>query len=141
MTITVALTTVTGTYKITVTGTAGGTTKTASITLKVTKAIPNFAVSASPTSFTVARGGIGTVTISTSISGGFNSAIALSASGEGYLQTLTFSPTSIAAPGAGTSTMTVTVGAKAVLGNHKITVKGTAGTMSRTTTVTLVVVD
>jgi subtilase family serine protease len=141
MTMTVSLTTVTGTYKITVTGTAGSTTKTASVTLKVTKAIPNFAVSASPTSFTVSRGGTGTATITTTISGGFNSAIALSASGEGYLQTLTFNPTSLAAPGAGTSTMTVIVGAKAALGNHKITVKGTAGTLSRTTTVTLVVVD
>ena len=141
MAITVALTTVTGTYKITVTGTAGGTTKTASVTLKVTKAVPNFALSASPTSFTVSRGGTGTVTITTTISGGFDSAIALSASGEGYLQTLTLNPTSVAAPGAGTSAMTVIVGAKAVLGDHKITVKGTAGTVSRTTTVTLVVVD
>jgi hypothetical protein len=61
--------------------------------------------------------------------------------GEGSAQTLTFSPSTIPAPGSGSSTMSVTVGAKATVGNHKITVRGMAGSVLHTTTVTLVVVD
>src|ERR1700716_1496191 len=42
---------------------------------------PNFAVSASPTTVSVAQGGTKTTTVSTTVSGGFNSAVSLSASG------------------------------------------------------------
>jgi len=141
MTITVAPTTVTGTYSIAVMGTSGSTTETTTVTLKVTKATPSFAISASPTSVTVSRGGTGTATITTTISGGFNSAITLSDSGAGNAQTVTFTPSSIPAPGSGTSTMTVIVGLTASLGNHKIAIKGTAGGVSHSTLVTLVVTN
>jgi subtilase family serine protease len=141
MTISVSSTTATGTYPITVTGTSGSVTETTSVTLKVTKGKAAFAISASPASITVSRGGTGNSTITTSISGGFNSAIALSNLGGGNAQTVTLSPNSIAAPGAGTSTMTVVVGAKATLGTHKITVKGTAGSMSHSVIVSVVVTN
>jgi subtilase family serine protease len=141
MTITVASTTVTGTYSITVKGISGSTTETASVSLKVTAATRNFTVSASPTTITVARSGTGAATITTAVSGGFNAAITFSATGQGSAQTVTFSPSSIAAPGSGTSTMTVTVGKNAALGNHTITVRGTGGSLVRTTTVLLVVTN
>ncbi|MGB8541925.1 MAG: protease pro-enzyme activation domain-containing protein [Candidatus Acidiferrales bacterium] len=141
MTISVSSTTATGTYPITVMGSSGGTTEMTIITLKVTKGEAAFAISASPTSITVSRGGTGNATITTTTSGGFNSAIALTTSGGGNAQTVTLSPNSIAAPGAGTSTLTVVVGAKATLGTHKITVKGTSGSMSHSTTVSVVVTD
>jgi len=139
MTMSVSSTTTVGTYKITVTGTAGGTTKTASVTLKVTKAIPNFAISASPTSITVSKGGTGTFTITSTVSDGFDSAITLSSSGNSGVQTVSLNPSSV--QGAGTSTMTVVEGAKAPLGVHKITVKGTAGSLSHSTIVTVNVTD
>ncbi|MGD0545493.1 MAG: S53 family serine peptidase [Candidatus Acidiferrales bacterium] len=141
MTMSVSSTTTVGTYKITVTGSSGGTTETTTVTLKVTKAVPSFAISASPTSITVSKGATGNATITTTVSNGFNAAIALTAVGEGSAQTLTFSPSTIPAPGSGSSTMSVTVGAKATVGNHKITVRGMAGSVLHTTTVTLVVVD
>jgi subtilase family serine protease len=141
MTITVSTTTIIGTYKITVTGTAGGTTKTTSVTLKVTKGQGSFSISASPTSITASRSGTGTATITTTITGTFNSAIHLTATGQGSGQAVTFSPNPIAAPGSGISTMTVTVGKNAILGNHTITVKGTSGTLVQTTTVVLTVVN
>jgi subtilase family serine protease len=141
MTISVSSTTATGTYPITVMGNSGGTTEMTIITLKVTKGEAAFAISASPTSITVSRGGTGNATITTTTSGGFNSAIALTTSGGGNAQTVTLSPNSIAAPGAGTSTLTVVVGAKATLGTHKITVKGTSGSMSHSATVSVVVTD
>ena len=141
MTISVSSTTATGTYPITVMGSSGSTTEMTIITLKVTKGKAAFAISASPTSITVSRGATGNATITTTTSGGFNSAIALTTSGGGNAQTVTLNPNSIAAPGAGTSTLTVVVGAKATLGTHKITVKGSAGSMSHSTIVSVVVTD
>src|SRR6202162_2166447 len=141
MTISVASSTTVGTYSITVLGTSSGTNETTTVTLKVIKGKASFAISASPTSITVSRGGTGTTTITSTISGGFNSAITLSSLGAGNAQTVTFSPSSIPAPGAGTSTMKVVVGANATLGTHKITVKGTVGSVSHQILVILVVTD
>ncbi|MGC1647302.1 MAG: protease pro-enzyme activation domain-containing protein [Candidatus Sulfotelmatobacter sp.] len=137
MTLTVASSTAPGTYHITVTGTSGSTVETTMVSLTVTGTNPNFAISTSPTTISVARSSSGTATITTTVSGGFNSAISLSASGQGTAQTVTLSPSSIAAPGSGTSTMSVNVGKSARLGNHTITIRGTGGGVTHTTTVTL----
>ena len=139
MGIAVAATTVAGTYTITVKGTSGSTTATTAVSLTVTGTSPSFTVSASPTAITVARGSSGTSTITTTIAGGFNSAITLTASGQGGQQTITFTPSSIAAPGAGTSTMKVTVGSRATTGNHTITITAKGGGITHTATVTLTV--
>ena len=80
MTITVGASTPTGTYPITVTGNGGGIQQNTTVTLTVV-ASPNFTISASPASLSVVQGNRGTSTITTIISGGFNSAISLSASG------------------------------------------------------------
>lgn len=141
MSITVASSTVAGTYPITVTGTSGSTVETTTVSLTVTGTSPSFTISASPTSLSVARGSSGTSTISTTISGGFGSAIALSASGEGNNVTVSFSPSSIAAPGSGTSTMTVRVSNRARTGSRTITVTGKGGGVTHTTTVTLDVIN
>jgi len=137
MTMIVASSTATGTYKITVTGTSGSTVETTTVSLTVTGTNPSFTISASPTSISVVRGGSGTATITTTVSGGFNSAISLSAAGQGSAQSVTFSPSSIAAPGSGTSTMTVKVGRSARTGDHTITITGTGGGVTHTTTVIL----
>ena len=141
MTMTVASTTVAGTYSIKVTGTSGSIVETTTVSLTVTGTTPGFTVGASPTSISVARGSTGTSTITTTVSGGFDSAIRLSASGQGGAQTVTFSPSSIAAPGAGKSTMTVKVGKTARTGNHTITITATGGGVTHTTTVTLDVLN
>jgi kumamolisin len=142
MSVTVGSTTVAGTYPITVTGTGGGVTQTTTVSLTVTSTSqnPTFTLRASPTSQTVARNASGSYTITTTVAGGFNSAIALSASGEGNSNSVTFSPTSISAPGSGTSTMTVKVGSKASTGTKTITIKATGGGITHTTTVTLDVI-
>jgi subtilase family serine protease len=99
----------------------------------------SFALSASPNTVSVAQGAKGTSTITSAISGGFDSAVALSASGQPTGVTVAFNPTSIAAPGSGTSTATITVAATAVAGTYPITVTGTGGGVTQTTTVTLTV--
>ena len=141
MTMTVASSTATGTYHISVTGTSGSTVETTTVTLTVTGTSPNFTVSASPATISVARGSSGTTKITTAVSGGFNSAISLSASGQGGSNGVTFSPSSIAAPGSGTSTMTVRAGRNARLGNRTITITATGGGVTHTTTVTLDVIN
>ena len=138
-TMTVSASTAPGTYPITVTGTSGSIVATTTVSLTVTGTSPNFTIGASPTSITVSRGSSGNSTITTAVTGGFNSAITLSATGQGSGQTVTFSPNPIAAPGAGTSTMTVRVGSRSALGNHTITIKGTGGGVSHTTTVILTI--
>ena len=139
MTISVASSTVAGTYPITVTGTSGSTQETTTVSLTVTGTSPNFTISASPTSLTVDPGNSGHSTITTTISGGFDSAISLSASGQPSRVTVSFSPSSIPAPGSGSSTMTITVNRRASSGTYPITVKGTGGGVNHTTTVTLTI--
>ena len=104
-----------------------------------TTATPDFTLAASPTSLSIAQGGSGSSTLTTTISGGFNSAIALSASGLPSGVTASFSPSSIAAPGSGSSTMTLTVAGTATVGTSPITITGTGGGVTHTATVNLTV--
>jgi len=97
----------------------------------------NFSLSASPSSVTVAQGSSGNSTITSTVTGGFNSPISLSATGQPTGVTVSFNPSVIT--GAGTSTMTMTVGASVTTGSYSITVTGTGGGQTHTTTVTLVV--
>jgi subtilase family serine protease len=141
LTLAVASTTAVGTYTITVTGTGGGVTQTTTVSLTVTSSSPaGFTVSASPTSLSVARRSSGTSAITTNVSGSFNSTISLSASGEGSGETVIFSPTSIAEPGGGASTMTVNASRRASTGNDTITITATGGGITQTTTVTVDVI-
>jgi len=108
-------------------------------TLARTSTTPNFTISASPTSVSVAQGSSGTSTITTAISGGFNSAVALTATGQPTGVTVGFSPTSIAAPGSGSSTVTFTVASTTTTGTYAITVTGKGGGVTQTTVVSLTV--
>ena len=130
--------TVAGTYSITVTGTSGSTSETATFALTVTAVTPSFTVSAAPTSLSIAEGSSGTSTITTAISKGFDKAITLIATGPTGV-TVSISPDVLT--GAGTATMIVAVGASAGLGDHTITIRGTSGGLTHTTTVTLDVLN
>jgi subtilase family serine protease len=141
MSISVASTVAKGTYVITVKGTAGAIVETTTVTLTVTLPVaPDFTISASPASITATKGSTKTSKITTTVIGGFDSAVALSASNEGTGITVTFSPATIAAPGAGTSTATIKVASGASSGAHKITVTGTGGGVTHATTITVDVI-
>jgi kumamolisin len=140
MTMTVASTTATGTYPITVTGAGGGITHTATVSLTVTQpSSGSFTISVSPTSGYLRRGQSGYAVVTTKVSGGFNSAIALSATGVPTGVTYSFSPSSIAAPGSGTSDFNLTVSSNAPTGTYPITITGTGGGITHTTTLTFTV--
>jgi kumamolisin len=131
-----------GTYTITVSGVSGSITQTTTFTLTVT--IPpnaNFTINASPTSITVVRGNSGTSTITTAAQNGFDSAIALSASGLPSNVSASFSPASIGVPGSGTSTLKVTTTSRASTGTYTITITGTGEGITNKTTISLTVAN
>lgn len=98
---------------------------------------PDFIVSTSPSTLSVAQGSSGTSKISTTVAGGFNSSIALSVSGLPSGVTASLSPTSIAAPGNGSSTLTFNASSTAATGNFNATVTASGGGITHTATVAL----
>ena len=109
---------------------------------KVTVATPtpDFTIAASPASVSVVQGASSaTSTITTMISGGLNSVVALSAAGLPAGATATFSPTSIASPGSGGSTLTLSTTSATPAGSYTVMVTGTDGSLTRTSAITLTV--
>ena len=97
-------------------------------------AVPDFSLSASPSSLSLAPGANGTSTITVTPAGGFAGAVDLTISGLPAGASASFSPT----PATSTSTLTVNAGT-APAGTSTLTVTGTSGTLTHTTTVTLTV--
>src|SRR5208337_3998900 len=77
-----------------------------------------FSISASPSSVSVAPGSSVTSTISTTVLSGFSSAIKLTASGLPTGATASFKPSSIKAPGSGSSIMTIKAGGSTATGTY-----------------------
>jgi kumamolisin len=96
---------------------------------------PSFSLSA--TSVSILQGSSGSSTVTSTVSDGFDSAVALSVSGLPTGVTGTFSPTSIT--GSGSSTLSLTVASTTAAGSYTITVTGTSSTLTKTTTFTLTV--
>ena len=126
-----------GTYRITVTGTSGSVTESVALALTVSKPPTGYTINASPTTISVAQGSSGTTTITSVISGAFNSAISLEATGYPIGVSVSFSPKSIPKPGSGKSTLKISVGKKVAVGNHTITINAMGAGIPRTIQVTL----
>jgi hypothetical protein len=139
-TLTVATTTsvAAGSYTLTVTGTSGSLSHSASAALAVNAPNPpDFLLGASPSSRTVGQGMFATsyaVTI-TQLSG-FNGSVDLAVAGLPVGATGSFSPT----PATTASTLNVTIDATTPQGSYVLTITGASGSLSHSTTVTLVVV-
>jgi len=136
LTFTASSTAAAGSYTITVTGTpASGTAKTTTLTLTVTAAVTgSFTISVSPTSGYLDQGQSGYAVVTTKASGGFNSAITFSATGIPSGVTGSFSPSSVT--GSGTTDFTLPVSKTAPPGTSTITIKGTGGGLTESTTLT-----
>jgi hypothetical protein len=115
-----------------------GTTSACGFAISGTVAPPDFTLSASPASRTVAPGAATSYSASVAPSNGFTGAVALSVTGLPAGVTATFSPTSITG-GSGTSTMNVSAASSTSPGSYSLTLNGTAGTLQHSAVVTLVV--
>jgi len=135
-----------GSYPFTITGTSGSTSHTASGTLVVQaqQAPPpppagDFSISVSPASAKISSTSTTTYTVTITPTGGFNSPVALSASGFVAGLSGSFSPN----PGSSSSTFTVTA-VNASGGNRfggsrvTITITGTSGSLAHSTSLTLI---
>jgi hypothetical protein len=140
LTFTASSTATTGTSAVTINASGGGVSHSTTVSLTVSStATPDYTLSASPASVSVARSGTGTSSITTSVSGGFNSAISLSATGLPAGVTAALNPTSIAAPGSGSSTLTFTASSTATTGTSTVTINASGGTISHNTTISLTI--
>jgi hypothetical protein len=133
--VTTATTTPTGSYALTIRGVSGTLSHSAPATL-VVNAAPDFSLSATPVSESVG-GSVTSTTYSVRItpSNGFNSPVVLSASGPLIGALGTFSPN----PATTLSTLTVSITSSTPAGTYTLTLTGSSGSLSHSTTVTLVV--
>jgi subtilase family serine protease len=127
-----------GSYHISLSVSGGGFTQTLSIPLTVT-APSIFTLTPTQGAVSVKAGGSGSMTLSSTRYGSFNSAVSLSVSGLPTGVTATFSKSAVPAPGSGTSVVTFAAASTAKAGSYKIVVTGTGSGQSQIVPVTLTI--
>ncbi len=135
----------TGSYPLTITGTSGSLTHTASVTL-VVNAPPTGSISLSPNpgSVSISRGKSGSSTITVQGASGFSGSVTLTISGLPSKVTGSFSPNpvTLTTNGSAGSSLTITVNKKAgTVTNQTLTITGrdSTGTITNTTTILLTI--
>jgi len=134
--VTVPLSVTAGSYPLTVTGTSGGLTHTATTTLTVT-ATKMFTVSASPATLTVSQTSPARATVTVSGAKGFTSPVTLNIGGLPSGASATFANRIIA--GTGATTLTIATNANTPKGSAMLTVTATGAGQTSTSTVALTV--
>ncbi len=128
-----------GSATTSVSGTGGGLTRSANVTLNVTQ--PDFSIACSPASVTLPTGQSRSTTCSVTSTGGFSSAVTLSCAGLPAGVSCAISPNPVTPPANGSVSSTVTYSATtaATLGTFTTSVSGSGGGLTRSTNVTLTV--
>src|SRR5271165_4656249 len=138
VTLTAASTAAPGTYNIAIS--APGTAQSTTATLSVTVSVPgSMTLTASPAAVTLAAGASGTTKVTSTLSNGFNAAVALSVTGLPSGVTASLSPASFAAPGSGTSTVTLTAAGTAAPGTYNIAISAPGNAQSTAAKVSLTI--
>ena len=114
-----------GNSSLLVNGSGGGNSHSAAINVTVATAPGDFAVS---TGIGMPSGGSASATVWTSVSGGFNSDISLSAPNLPTGISATFSPTTISAPGAGSSNISLSTDPATPAGTYAINITASSAT-------------
>ena len=133
LSVTTDTTTPGGSYPLTITGVSGSLTHTTTATLVVTA--PDFSLSATPASQTVAQGLGTSYNLTVNPTNGFTGGVTLSVTGLPAGAGGTFTPN----PATSTSTLSVTTAATTPAGSYTLTITGVSGSLTHTTTVTLVI--
>jgi pseudomonalisin len=89
---------------------------------------PAFHAAASASSLTVKNGSNNSITLTVTVSGGFNAPVAFSVTGLPSAVSATFTHASLAAPGSGTSVLKLSAASGAKAGSYSATVSATSGT-------------
>jgi len=134
LTLTASSTATTGAATVTIKGTSGSLTATTTVALTVNPP-PTFTLSASPASLTVAQGASGKSTITVSGQNGFTGSVTLAASGLPSGVTAAFATN----PTTSSSVLTLTASSTAAPGAATVTIKGTSGSLSASTTIALTI--
>src|SRR5262249_31462697 len=100
---------------------------------------PDFSVSATPSSQTVAPGASASYTITVVPTNGFTGIVDFTVSGLPSGASVSFNPPSVNT--SGSSTMTVTTSSSTPAGSYPLIITGASGSLQRTTSVTLVVAN
>jgi hypothetical protein len=100
-----------------------------------------FKVAVSPAVVTVQQGKSGSSKVTTKVTTGFDHSLQLKASGEPSGVALTLKPAVIAAPGSGTSTLSINVASSVQTGSYPLTMTASAGSSSSSAKATLNVIS
>jgi len=143
LTLTASATATTGAATVTITGTSGSLTHSTTIALTVnaSSGTPNFTVTVSPSSLTVDESGSASLTLTITSTGGFASAVELSANEFPSGVSATASANPVTPPANGSKSVTITFSAtrRAPLETETIELIGTSGSLSHSANVTLTV--
>jgi len=136
LTLTASAAAATGTVTVQITGQSGNLKNVTTLSLTVNAPPPDFTLSVSPGTLTIANGGAsGNSTVTISPLYGFSSSVTLAISGLPQGVTAAFNPN----PATSTSTLTVAASSKATTGTVALTITGTSGSLSHTTTLQLTI--
>jgi len=138
LTLNVDATATDGYYTINVVGTAGSISHSTPITLEIISG-PDFTITASPNTLTLAPGDSGTSMITVTSVAGYSDPVSLTISGLPSGATEIFDPTPVTPPadGSAQSTLTISTDPTVATGTFTLTVTGTSGPKEHTTTITL----
>ncbi len=100
-------------------------------------AVPTFKVTPSASSVSVIRGSNNSLTMSVTVSGGFNAAVAFSVSGLPSGVSGAFTPATLSAPGSGSSVLKLSATSSTAPGVYSATVTATGGGVTQKQTLTV----
>lgn len=124
-----------GSYTLTLRGSGGGLTRTASFILRITEA-PDFSLTLDPSTLSVVQGGQGSVRVQAARVGGLSEGIDLSLQGAPTGVSGTFTPTRLT-PGQDSATLLIQVSSTTPAGTYLLSVVGTTPRLRRSATLTL----
>ena len=130
-----------GTHSLTAAFVSTNSNFNGSASTPLTQAITDFSISASPVSDTIARGSSGTYTLTLSPIGGLTGNVSLNCNGAPGSTNCSISPSQVTLNGTSSAQTTVTVTAdrNASRGTYTLTLKGTSGSVTHSTTVSLTI--
>jgi PKD repeat protein len=136
LTVTTSASILPGSYPLTIKGTSGPVSHTSNVTL-VVNVVGDFQISVTPASQTVATGNSTSFTVTITPLQGFSSNVTLSTSSLPKFVNASFSPASLSS---GTAVLTLSTKKQTKAGSYSLSVTGTAGNLTHTSsTFTLVV--